>query len=116
LYFRSNPNQSVQGDFPLNQYVHIGFDQSVFVDRIPQTLKVAVIKPLLKKPTLDPGVLAHCRPTSNLPFMSKVLEKILAAQLCDNLHRNNLFEEFQSGFRAHQTTLVKVTNDLPFCF
>ena len=47
--------------------------------------------------------------------MSKVLEKNVAAQLCDHLHRNNLFEQFQSGFRAHdrkEIALVKVTNDL----
>jgi len=49
--------------------------------------------------------------------MSKVLEKIVAAQLCDHLHKKNLFEEFQSGFRVHCSTaaaLVKATNDLLF--
>jgi len=47
------------------------------------SLKVAVIKPLLKKPTLDSEVLANCRLISNLPFLSKILEKVVANQLCD---------------------------------
>jgi len=31
---------------------------------------------------LDPNNLANYRPISNLPFMSKILEKVVSAQLC----------------------------------
>src|SRR4029434_9101145 len=34
-----------------------------------------------KKPNLDPDNLANYRPISNLPFLSKILEKIVAKQL-----------------------------------
>ena len=43
---------------------------------IPQTLKLAVIKSLIKKPNLDVNVLSNYRPISNLPFLSKILEKV----------------------------------------
>ncbi|XP_035273675.1 uncharacterized protein LOC118227386 [Anguilla anguilla] len=58
---------------------------------VPSSLKTAVITPLLKKPSLDPEVLLNYRPISNLPFLSKVLEKVVAAQLQLHLTSNSLY-------------------------
>uniref|UniRef100_A0A671TV44 Reverse transcriptase domain-containing protein n=1 Tax=Sparus aurata TaxID=8175 RepID=A0A671TV44_SPAAU len=89
--------------------------QSIQAGYVPPALKTAIIRPILKKPSLDPEILANYRPISNLPFLSKVLEKSASVRLQDYLKQNNLFERFQSGFRsAHssETALMRVTNDL----
>ena len=42
---------------------------------VPPQFKQAVVTPMLKKPELDPNDLKNFRPMSNLPFISKILEK-----------------------------------------
>ena len=66
----------------------------------PSELKSAVIKPLLKKPNLDPEVLKNYRPVSNLSFISKVIEKVVASRLLDHMVDNDLLEPFQSVYRG----------------
>lgn len=56
------------------------------------------------KPSLDASVLNNFRPISKLPFLSKILEKIISTQLISFLNNNDIFEKFQSGFRSLHST------------
>ena len=52
---------------------------------------------------------------SNLPFLSKVLERIVARQLNDHLNKFQLFTRCQSAYRANhstETALLRVHNDI----
>lgn len=55
---------------------------------VPDYLKHTIVKPLLKKSNLDLTVLSNFRPISNLPFISKILEKIVSVQLLHFLDSN----------------------------
>ena len=82
---------------------------------VPSSFKEANVTPLIKKANLDVNVLNNFRPVSNLPFISKVLEKVVLQQLMDHFAKNDLLEPFQSAYRSHhstETALLYVMNDL----
>jgi hypothetical protein len=82
---------------------------------VPECFKVAMITPVLKKQSLDRNMLKNYRPVSNLPFLSKVLERVVAKQLLDHISANGLHEHLQSAYKSShstETALIKVHSDL----
>ena len=82
---------------------------------MPLALKTALITPLLKKSNLNSDDFKNFRPVSNLPFISKVIEKVVAVQLVDYINDNDLGESLQSAYKRHHSTeseLLKVHNDI----
>jgi hypothetical protein len=81
----------------------------------PSIFKSAIVRPLLKKPSLDQNCLKNYRPVSNLSFLSKILEKVVLAQLLDHLTQNHLLNPHQSAYRqSHntETALLRIVNDI----
>ena len=78
-------------------------------------LKSSIVQPLLKKASLDQDVLKNFQPVSNLSFLSKVIEKVVAYMLLDHMIANNLMDPMPSAYRRGQSTergLLHVHNDI----
>lgn len=88
-------------------------NQSITTGVVPDIWKQAIVKPIPK--TSDPVELKDLRPISLLPFMSKVLERVVCNQVTKYLEANNILPAKQSGFRAGRSTataLLDVVDDI----
>ena len=77
-------------------------------------LKTAIVKPLLKKPSLDKNLLKNDRPVSILPFLSEIFENVLHKPL-SHLQETNLSNPLQSACRAGHSTdtvLLRIVNNI----
>jgi hypothetical protein len=67
------------------------YNLSVSTGVFPSKLKLGLITPLLKKPSLCPNQKANFRPVTNVSFSSKCLERLAFQSLIHHLSVNNLF-------------------------
>ena len=61
--------------------------------------KTAIVTPAVKKPVLDPDEPQSYRPISNLTFVSKIIERIVAEQMQAHLTECDLMPPVQSACR-----------------
>ena len=78
----------------LTKIINLSLTEGVFEEE----LKVAIIHPLLKKVGID-LISNNYRPVSNLPFLSKVVEKAALKQFCKHCNDNSLLPTYQSAYR-----------------
>lgn len=90
-------------------------NQSLSTSTVPKAFKLAAITPILKKANLIVEILKNFRPIANLPFLSKVLEKVANKQLLHHKDIHGLREKFASAYRAFhstETALLMIQHDL----
>ena len=78
--------------------------------KCPNFFKQAHVTPILKKSSLDKEVFKNYRPVSNLNFISKILERVVAVQLQTHLDEAGLMTAIQSAYRKYHTAKSALLN------
>ena len=71
--------------------------------------------PLIKKPGLDAEIKKNYRPVSNLSFLSRVIEKVIASRIISHIENNAIIDKFQSAYKcghSTETALLRVYSDI----
>ena len=96
---------------PISKLINLSISEGVF----PTAFKTAHVTPLLKKPTLCKDNMKNFRPVSNLSFVSKLIEKVVASRMQSHIESTNKSNCFQSAYRklhSTETALLRIHNDV----
>ena len=95
---------------PISDIVNSSLQEGSFSD----SWKCAVVTPLIKKKGMDLAYKSY-RPVSNLPFLSKCIEKAGLNKYVDHVECINKFSTQNSAYKKHHSTetlLIKIHSDL----
>ena len=90
-------------------------NQSLGTGSFPESLKHAIVSPIVKDPNGDTDDFKNYRPISNTPNLAKILEKVALTQITSYLNQNNLQSMTQSAYKLNhscETALIKIVNDI----
>ena len=90
---------------------------SLQTGQFPNTLKSAVVRPLLKKAGMD-IIFKSFHPVSNLSYLGKITEGAACSQIMDQAVASGKFEKFQSAYctkHSTETALVRVREEILKC-
>ena len=93
---------------PITSIINASLEQG----KCPNFFKQAHVISILKK---RKEIFKTYRPVSNLNFISKILERVVAVQLQTHLDKAGLMTAFQSAYRKHHSTesaLLNIHNDI----
>ena len=94
----------------ITDIVNMSFNTAI----VPTAFKEAVVDPILKNDSLHHEVYRNFRPISNLSFISKATEKVVAVRLNHHLEDARL-HVFQSAYKkgdSTETALTRIHNDI----
>ena len=90
---------------------------SLQTGQFPNTLKSAIVRPLLKKAGM--GItFKNFHPVSNLSYLGKIIEGAACNQIMDQAVASGKFEKFQSAYRTKhstETALLRVREEILKC-
>jgi hypothetical protein len=99
----------------VSPYISELFSRSLAAGYYPLDFKHAFITPTVKKAGMDASDAGSYRPIANLSVLSKLFERVVAAQIWDHLQRFDLLPPTQSGFRpgfSTETAILRVISDI----
>ena len=95
----------------ITKLVNLSFQDGVF----PEPFKYAIVTPLIKKTSLPKEDLKNYWPVSGLNLLSKLVERVVAAQIRSHIDSNDLGNTFQSAYKAGhstETALLCIQNEI----
>ena len=85
--------------------------------QFPNTLNLAIVRPLLKKACMSITFKNFC-PVSNLSYLGKIIEGAVCNQIMDQAMASGKFEKFQLAYctkHSTETALLRVREEILKC-